>query len=303
MTVEVLFSAMHLTDFSIYERSRCTTDALIINQTDHEAYEKKIINGHVVRMYSTTQRGLSRSRNMALIHAKGDYCLIADDDEELCEGYEKMITDAFERNPQADAIAFNYHDLNFRLKHSKRKTIQTERESHKNSFFSSVTLAFKREKVLKEGIWFNLKLGAGSGIISTGEESEWESNLRNKGLKLYQCPEFITTVKTETSTWFKGHNESYFYDLGAGLSARYGVMKYLYQFYFPLRLRKETMLSVRKQLYYMNAGMKGFKKGLGFQQYFDSLKALIPLIVSAIVGGGKNIVFKNTNRAHIPAFA
>ena len=119
------------------------------------------------------------------------------------------------------------------------------------------------------GIWFNLKLGAGSGIISAGEESAWEHTLRDKGLRLFQCPEYITTVMTETSTWFNGYNEKYFYDIGANLTVRYGMIKYLYQFYYPFRLRGETTLSIWKQLFYINAGMKGFKKGLGYKQYFN----------------------------------
>ena len=269
MTVEVLFSAMHLDDFSIYELSHCTTDALIINQTDHDGYYERFINGHLVRMFSTTQRGLSRSRNMALIHAKGDICLIADDDEELADQYDKIILEAFKRNSNADAIAFNYNDSNVRLSKSKRKIILKESEAPKNKSFSSVSIAFRRENILREGIWFNLKLGAGSGVISAGEESAWEYDLRSKGLRLFQCPEYITTVKTETSTWFRGYDENYFYDLGANLTVRYGIIKYIYQFYYPLRLRGETKLSIRKQLFYINSGMKGFKKGLGYKQYFN----------------------------------
>lgn len=269
MNVEVLISAMHLTDLSIFERTHCVTDVLIINQTDCEGYQERVIDGHTVRMYSTTQRGLSRSRNMALIHAKGDYCIIADDDEVLCDNYDNIILDAFERNPKADAIAFNYYDPNVRLQNSKRKLISSEGEAPKNRSFSSVSLAFKRETIIRHGIWFNVNLGAGSGVISAGEESAWEHDLRSKGLKLYQCPEYITEVRTENSTWFKGYDEKYFYDLGANLSARYGLVKYLYQFYYPYRMRKESKLSIFQQLRYINAGMKGFAKNMGYNQYFN----------------------------------
>lgn len=288
---------MHLEDFSIYERSHCTTDALIINQTDHEAYEERVIGGHLVRMYSTTQRGLSRSRNMALIHAKGDYCLIADDDEVLSDDYEQKIIDAFSRNLYADAIAFNYYDTNSRTQNTKRKIIKKECEASANNFFSSVSLAFKREKVLMEGIWFNAKLGAGSGIISAGEESVWQSLARKKGLRIFQCPEYITTVSQVNSTWFNGFDEKYFYDLGANLTARYGIVKYIYQFYYPYRLRKETKLSIWKQICCINAGMQGFKKGMGYQQYIGMAKIATLLIVNTIFkGGGKYVVCKASIR-------
>lgn len=267
MKVEVLLSAMKQMDLCLFEKSRCKTDLLIINQTDHEGYEEKMIDGCLVRMYSTTQRGLSRSRNMALVHAQGDICLFADDDCVMSEGYEKSIIEAFGRHADASAIAFNYSDPNRRSK--KAKVIDIERKAPKNKSYSSVSLAFKRVDVQRKGIWFNVNLGAGSGFISAGEETVWEDDLRRCGLYLYQCPDYITEVQQQNSTWFSGYNEKYFYDLGAILSIRYhSILKYIYQFYYPLRLKGDTKLSVMKQIKYMMAGMQGIKMGLNYEQYF-----------------------------------
>ena len=267
MKVEILLSAMNQTDFRLYEKSNCNTDLLIINQTDHEGYEETVINGCKIRMYSTTQRGLSRSRNMALVHAQGDICVFADDDCVMREEYEKSIIEAFRRNEDASAIAFNYSDPNRRSK--KAKVIDVERKAPKNKSYSSVSLAFRRIDVQRKGIWFNINLGAGSGLISAGEETVWEDDLRRSGLNLYQCPDYITEVQQQNSTWFSGYNEKYFYDLGAVLSIRYhSILKYIYQFYYPLRLKGDANLSVVKQLKCMMAGMQGIKKGLNYEQYF-----------------------------------
>ncbi len=271
MKLEILMSAMHQTDFTLFERCKCKTDMLIINQTDHEGYDEKNIEGCRVRMYSTTQRGLSRSRNMALVHAAGDICLFADDDCVMYDGYENMVTDAFGRNPQATVIAFNYSDPNKRSHKSKK--ITTEGRASRYKSFSSVSLAFKRETVMKKGIWFNVNLGAGSGFITQGEETLWEDELRSNGLLLYQCPQIITEVQQQNSTWFEGYNEKYFYNLGAVLALRYNwFLRHIYQFYYPLRLRGDASLSVFQQLKFMMAGMKGIEDGKNYNQYFKNEK-------------------------------
>lgn len=50
MSIEVLISAMNLQDLSIAERAMRKTDVLIINQTDHEDYTEKLVEGHTIRM-------------------------------------------------------------------------------------------------------------------------------------------------------------------------------------------------------------------------------------------------------------
>ena len=273
MSVTVLISCMHQKDASILERTGVQTDAVVVNQCDEDNEQMhSFINkeGEVckVKIVNTTERGLSRSRNMAIQKAWGDYCIFADDDEILKDAYERTIQSAFDRNEKADIIAFNYEDQNSRLKDNYKTPISEEREASKNHSYSSVALAFKLSRIIEKEVWFDPRIGAGSGIISAGEESVWQATARKKGLKIYQCPDYIATVSQANSTWFKGYDEKYFYDLGANLTARYGLIKYVFQFYYPYRLRKESKLSIWQQLYYINAGMKGFKKSMGFSQFF-----------------------------------
>lgn len=150
MTLEVLISCMHQGDTSIAERTGCKSDVLIINQADNDGYEEKSVDGHKVRMFTIAQRGLSLSRNMALMNAKGDICLISDDDEKLVDNYVDIIKKAFERHPDADIIAFNYTDENPR---SYRKMIKVEGVAPKHKSFPSVALAFKRQSILKNNVF------------------------------------------------------------------------------------------------------------------------------------------------------
>lgn len=274
MSVTVLISCMHQKDASIIQRSCVQTDAVVVNQCNEESETVFFFVNDAgreckVKIINSKERGLSRSRNMAILNAWGDYCIFADDDEVLEEDYEKTIQSAFDRLPEADIVAFNYRDQNSRLKNNNYKTpITDEKKAKRNHSYSSVALAFRRSRIIENEVLFDTRIGAGSGIISAGEESVWQAMARKKGLRIYQCPDYITTVSQASSTWFNGYDEQYFYDLGANLTARYGLIKYVYQFYYPYRLRKETELSVWKQIYYINAGMKGFRKGMGFKQYF-----------------------------------
>ena len=111
MTIEVLISCMHQKDWSIIERSHIQTDVLIVNQCDRdeqEVYRFTNAKGEEchARMIHTTERGLSRSRNMALKNATGDVCLFCDDDEVLVDGYENIIRTAFEEHESYSLIAF-----------------------------------------------------------------------------------------------------------------------------------------------------------------------------------------------------
>lgn len=266
MKLEVLISAMHQKDMSIADKTGCKSDVLIINQTDHNSYEEEVRDGYLIRMISTTQRGLSRSRNMAMAHASGDICLICDDDVVLADGYESIILDAFTNIPNADVIAFNLNWSSVRSGYNRYHINDVKRVSRFKSF-GSCQLAFKRGPIQYNSIWFDVRLGAGSGIIGAGEDGAWQHKVKECGLKIYQCPKCIATVAQGNSTWFNGYNEKYFYDLGANLSINYPVLKYLFLFYFPYRLRKAKTISTIEQLKWLRNGMKGFREGMSYVQY------------------------------------
>ena len=93
MTLNLLIACMHEKDTSIIKRSNVQSDVVVVNQCDHDSVEefdflnKKGITCHA-KFINTTERGLSRSRNMAIENAqKADVCYICDDDEYLVDDY------------------------------------------------------------------------------------------------------------------------------------------------------------------------------------------------------------------------
>ena len=62
---------------------------LIINQTTKDnLLESELTN---VRVINSFEKGLSKSRNLAIRNAMGDICLIADDDITYKKGFKKDI--------------------------------------------------------------------------------------------------------------------------------------------------------------------------------------------------------------------
>ncbi len=80
MEIEILLSCMNQKDLSIVEKNNIKTKATIINQCDKDDYSEVVVNNNTIKVVSSTQRGLTNSRNLALIHASGDVCLLSDDD-------------------------------------------------------------------------------------------------------------------------------------------------------------------------------------------------------------------------------
>lgn len=271
MKLEVLMSAMQQNDFSIAIKSKVNSDLLIVNQCDRNETIEKEVNGHKWRMISTTERGLSKSRNMALKNANGDICLWSDDDETFSEGYAEKIIEAYELLPDATAIAFNVNRINFRMKKTYYH-IEHARLAPKYRGYQSGMLSFKRKDIIDAGISFDEKFGSGT-LWGGGEEILFERDIRKNGYRLYEHPFEVATLDYGGgSQWFNGYNEKYFYNLGAFsyYSNQYRItgmmlVKMLYVCFY--KLRKEKTLSPFKKMTWMIKGMKGIKKDITYDDY------------------------------------
>ena len=81
MTLEILLSCMHQSDEALVHTSKLTGNCVIINQCDQDEYRECRTQNGIARMFFTTQRGLTKSRNMAIEKAIADICMLCDDDE------------------------------------------------------------------------------------------------------------------------------------------------------------------------------------------------------------------------------
>ena len=108
---EILLSCMFLSDSKeMIKRSHITSDTVIINQCDEENYKEENICNALLRTFSVTDRGLTKSRNLAISKSQADICIICDDDEIFNDGYEKAVSSAYDALPDADIIIFDMVD-------------------------------------------------------------------------------------------------------------------------------------------------------------------------------------------------
>lgn len=204
MNLEVLLSCMYQADTSLVETSKITSQVLLINQCDQNTE----FASQRIRMISTTERGLSNSRNMALKYAVGEICILCDNDEIFEDNYETVICKAFERLPDADIIAFSIENKITKLPDRIQKI-----GKWKSLRIDSRQIAFRRESILKSGVRFDPLMGAGSGN-GAGEENLFLINCLKSGLTIYYVPETVAKLRESESTWFSGYNEMFFYQRG-----------------------------------------------------------------------------------------
>lgn len=262
-TVEVLVATMHQIDLSKYEEMHIQTDAVITNQADEYGYSESLINGKTARMVTTPARGLSRNRNLAMLYASGDICVIADDDIIYIDGYERGIVRAYDELPDADIIFFN---VKSRASDREIKHISKAHRVGRYQTYPSFCITYKRESVLKNDIWFPYLLGSGS-IFAFGEESNFINRAKKKGMRIYAHPFKMAEVKHETSLWFAGFNEKYFFNVGAFLAATYPTHKWLFMQYYLFKLGKKTELAPGKMIKSMLSGMKAYKMRLSYDEW------------------------------------
>jgi glycosyltransferase involved in cell wall biosynthesis len=226
-TVEVLISCMHQTDMSLARLTNVSSAAVIVNQCDTNAYGEAGIEGHRVRMCSSTDRGLSRSRNQAIEMSAADICLLCDDDERLEDDYVARIVEAYEAHPDADVIAF-------RVRYPSKQFWKTAKRVGRLDALKifSCQITFKRQSIVDNAIAFNEQFGAGTRY-PFGEDNIFLYDCLRAGLRIYYVPSLIAVVAQDTSTWFHGFTEEYF--THRGIITRYymGVVPAtLYACYF-----------------------------------------------------------------------
>lgn len=272
--IEVLMSVMHQQGFDIAYKTGIKSDLLIINQCDREEYQEIVVDGYLWRMISTTERGLSKSRNMALYHAKGDVCLFCDDDETMVDGYTEILLNAFAEIPDATGIVFNLNRINYEMKKLYYRITMVRRAPLYRAYGSPM-LAIKVESIKELHISFNEMFGSGTPW-GGGEDSLFEHDIRKKGMKIYEYPAEIATVDySNESKWFHGYTKQYFYNLGGYQQYLYRnnfVLKFLWRAYNCYKLRKEKGLTTLQKMYWMYQGGKGIKKNVTYTEFLDRQK-------------------------------
>lgn len=192
-----MFPLLHFSNFSI----------LIINQTESD---RLLISDYSkVRVINSFEKGLSKSRNLAIENAIGKILVIADDDVIFQKDFMSKIVNAY--NKFQEAVVINFcaikSDGTFMKKYpsvSKKKL---------NSFdvfnISSIEMTIKKSVFDTVGIQFDENFGLGA-TFEMGEEAIFLFDLKRKNKQLVFEPQVIVAHESLTSSSKKGIIENYY---------------------------------------------------------------------------------------------
>lgn len=253
MSVEVLISTMHQAekDYTLLERMNIQTDAVVINQCRRSSKQIFRYKNFRITWIDTCDRGLSKSRNMAISNSTGKICLIADDDEELADGYKDIIEKAFDTYTEIDLIRFRIQGI------EKNFKIYNENPCKIGKLFSlkisSVEIAFRRETIVKQNLKFDELIGAGTNFFM-GEENKFVMDyLRNSNKAMY-VPETIANLHIGNSSWFRGFDENYYVARGASYAAISPQAYNLLIFLFAIKHKNISNIGLLNRIKKMREG-------------------------------------------------
>ena len=231
MTLQLLVAAMNKEPLELAREMQLDSDAIVVSQGEHYAYEELSYKGYKIRYFAMAERGVGLSRNTSLLRAEGDIILFADEDIVYREGYEAVVLQEFDKHPEADMLLFNVKAV------SGRETYYTENFGRVRWYncgrYPTYSFAARREKIHKNNITFSLLFGGGAKY-SNGEDSLFIRDCLKKGLKIYKVPVTIGEEKERPSTWFQGYNEKFFFDRGVLFAFLYGKTAWIWALRFVL---------------------------------------------------------------------
>jgi glycosyltransferase involved in cell wall biosynthesis len=244
-----MFPFLHFSNFQI----------LIINQTQSEKKLASIYSN--IRVINSSEKGLSKSRNLALENALGKILVIADDDVVYQQGFIAKIIKAYNQFPDTAVINF----CAVKSDGSLMKKYPYHSKMNLNAFdifnTSSIEMTLNRSLLDKTKIRFDENFGLG-GMFEMGEEAIFLFDLKNKKQQLVFEPEIIVKHREPTSSDKKNITEKYY--IQGALCTRIFKSDYIYwifvKFFFDLKQHKLRFGELKSVLKSSKQGHQKFEK-------------------------------------------
>ena len=244
------------TDDKFLERTYSPpADYIIVNQLLNKEKSSYSENN----LFSYKEKGLSKSRNRAIVHCNSDIALISDDDVEYLENLEEIIKKTFEENPNADIITFQFlKDENTLYKKNYKKE-KFWHDIYSLARVSSVEIAFRVDKIKNKNITYDENFGLGS-TFPTGEEYIFLADALKNGLKILYVPIPILIHPDESSGGQFLDNPLLIESKGALFYRIFGLKSYFITFIFALKKYKIANITLIQFYKLMLQGIKKYKK-------------------------------------------
>lgn len=158
---------------------------LVINQCT-EIEPPPDIDAEGLRMISVREQGLSRSRNRALEHARGELLAFCDDDVEYLPSALATLRRGFAAHPRAAIVTFQFLARETGRPFKRYAPAPFEHGPLSVAAVSTIEIAFRRERAAH--LRFDERFGLGAGLAS-GEENIWLRDALRAGLRAGYFPE------------------------------------------------------------------------------------------------------------------
>lgn len=266
---QILCVTMNQHDFSKIKEMNIHSNVVFANQADTTSFEEIQFEGHIAKMITTQTRGVGRNRNLALIYATGKICLFADDDLIYRDDLEETILQEFNKYPEADIIIFNV-EVTSKGRTQKKYSKTRKCTPWEQMPWAGFRVAMRLDVIQRANIWYTPLFGGGC-IFPSGEDSLWLYEARQKGLTLYVSKETIGSVSFETSTWFTGYDEKFFFGKGAYYKCTHSKTFYVWMIYMALRTTNMGTMSWKNKCKWMKYGKLGFEQMKSYYRMMDEL--------------------------------
>ena len=195
-------------------------------QITDESYNKipeVLLNRSDVYVSVIYSKGLSNNRNNAISISSSDICFVADDDVNYTQEYIETVARVFEQDESLDVFVGRIQTPVGDSEYKKYKT-NSFKVSYRNiSRISSVEVAFRREAIMENGIFFDSDFGLGGNFFAQGEEGIFLGDCLRKGLVIRYYPYYIVEHPFVSSGKKVDYDERYIMYWGAYCKRAYGL--------------------------------------------------------------------------------
>lgn len=154
-------------------------------QGDQEGYHEVIKGSCRVRMFYTTERGLSKSRNMALRLCESSYAYITDDDVDFnIDRIQELVACMENNGADVGTAQFSYKSGGFPKEYS---AVPFQHNFFTAAKVSSIEICMKVRSIKDAGIHFDEMFGLGTDLPS-GEEYIFLTDCLKSGLRVSYFP-------------------------------------------------------------------------------------------------------------------
>jgi len=245
-----MFPFAHFSDFNI----------LIINQTSENHI---LVSGFPnVRVINSFEKGLSRSRNLAIQNASKEIGLISDDDVVYYKGFDDEVANAFNQLTEASVVTFNHQRIG--LEKPQNDSLNPYIHNSKTIWdVCSIEIALKPGDSNKNKLYFNEDFGLGSHF-----ETAEELLFLRKALQLNANPHYFPSVIVSHPLLTSGDDQGSDKLVFARAALSYELRKVLTYIWLP----KYLLFLYRYKFIQKNEFVKKFKAGLSGIQKFRQLQ-------------------------------